>query len=317
MAETFKSIHFNVATETDENVKGMGVRPLVARSGPSRRKPVSFDNDEAAARFYLSSVFGRDNRATVRGLTAPHRPQIVPDLQLRDSQRSPLTKTSIVRFVQTKSSIPVFGSRAIVEMDNKRELLSVDAELANVEGISPIANIAPQKALQSIATSADIPIEELSGVEAPTLTFYRDEEKGHWHLAYYYVNVPAAPPAFFAGLRSHGTHVSLAKNHPELDYLVDAHDGSILLYWSSSPTLTRCKGLDEDGILRKFYGEQTGKGTYALCDTMQRIKTIDLGGQKSTLKLRRPLRSRTTRLRSSIARRRSLPIATPLLFAIF
>jgi bacillolysin len=280
MAETFQSIHFNVAAETDDNVRAVGSRPLIARSGPSRgRIPVSFDNDEAAARFYLSSVFARDGRATVRGLTAPHTPQIVPDLQLRDSQRSPLTKTSIVRFVQTKSSIPVFGSRAIVEMDNKRELLAVDAELANVDGVSSIANIAPQRALQSIATAADVPVDELSGVQAPTLTFYRDEEKQHWHLAYHYVNVPAAPPAFFDGLRSHGSHMSLARSHPELNYLVDAHDGSILLYWSSSPTLVRCKGLDEDGTLRRFFGDQIGQGTYALIDKMQRIKTIDLGGQ--------------------------------------
>jgi Zn-dependent metalloprotease len=281
MVETFQSIHFNVAAEPDENVKGVGSRPLVARSGPSReKKTVSFDNDEAAARFYLSGVFARDSRDTVRGLTAPHTPQIVPDLQLRDSQRSQLTKTSIVRFVQTKSSIPVFGSRAIVEMDSKRELLAVDAELANVEGVSPIANIAPQKALQIIATAANVPIDKLSSVQAPTLTFYHDEEKKHWHLAYHYVTVPAAPPEFFAGLRSHGSSdMSIAKSHPELDYLVDAHDGSILLYWSSSPTLVRCKGLDEDGVLRSFFGDQIGQGAYALLDKMQRIKTIDLAGQ--------------------------------------
>jgi bacillolysin len=280
MAETFQSIHFNVATETDENVKGVGSRPLVARSGHSRGQiPGSFDSDEAAARFYLSGVFGRDSRTAVRGLTAPHTPQIVPDLKLRDSQRSPLTKTSIIRFVQTKSAIPVFGSRAIVEMDHKQELLAIDAELANVEGVSPIANIAPQKALQSIATAANVHLDKLSGVQAPTLTFYRDEKTQHWHLAYHYVSVPAAPPAFFAGLKSHGGHMSLAKSHPELDYLVDAHDGSILLYWSSSPTLVRCKGRDEDGILRRFFGDQIGLGAYALLDKMQRIKTIDLGGQ--------------------------------------
>jgi bacillolysin len=280
MTETFQGIHFNVATEIDENVKAVGSRPFAARSGRSRgRIPVSFDNDEAAARFYLSRVFARDTRANVRGLTAPQSPQVVPDLQLRDSQRSQLTNTSIVRFVQTKSSIPVFGSRAIVEMDSKRELLAVDAELASVEGVSPLANIAPQKALQSIATAAEVPIDTLGGVQAPMLTFYRDEKNQHWHLAYHYVNVPAAPPAFFAGLRSHGSHMSLAKSHPELNYLVDAHDGSILLCWSSSPTLVRCKGLDEDGILRRFLGDQIGQGTYALLDSMQRIKTIDLGGQ--------------------------------------
>jgi bacillolysin len=286
MADTFQSIHFNVAAETDDNVKGVGARPLVARTGPSRvRASNSFESDEAAARFYLDGVLARDHRSNVRGLRSPEAPQIVPDLQLRDSQRSPLTKTSIVRFVQTKSSIPVFGSRAIVEIDNKRELLAVDAELADVEGVSPIANVAPQKALQSIAAAAEVSVESLIGVKAPTLTFYRDEdEKRYWHLAYHYENVPAAPAEFFVELKSHG-HMSLANSHPELDYLVDAHDGSILIYWSSSPTLVRCKGVDEESVVRKFYGDRVGEGMYVLRDKMQHITTIDLGGRSIDVKV--------------------------------
>jgi bacillolysin/neutral peptidase B len=278
MSETFQSIHFNVAGESDDSVEGVGARPLVLRAGPRTTPSNSFDNDEAAARFYLGNIFARDTRSGVRGLTAPQSPQVVPDLQLRDSQRSPLTNTSIVRFVQTKSSIPVFGSRAIVEMDDKRELLAIDAELADVKGVAPIANIAPKRALESIAIAANVSADSLGSVDAPKLTFYRDEDNNVWHLAYYFQGVPAAPEEFFAGMKSHGSHKSLASSRPELDYLVDAHDGSILLYWSSVPTLVRCEGYDEEGQLRKFYGDRTAQGTYALVDTMQRIKTIDLGG---------------------------------------
>jgi bacillolysin len=279
MPDTFQSIHYNVAGESDESVQGAGSRPLVLRAGPSRTAASnSFDDDEAAARFYLSNIFARDTRSGVRGLTAPQNPQVVPDLQLRDSQRSPLTNTSIVRFVQTKSSIPVFGSRAIVEMDNKRELLAVDAELATVEGVAPIAGLAPMQGLQNIATASKVAIEILNDVVAPQLTFYRDEDKNIWHLAYYFQNVPAAPEDFFTGMKSHAGHKALAATRPQLDYLVDAHDGSILLYWSSVPTLVRCDGVDEEGLLRNFYGDQTSQGTFALLDTMQRIKTIDAGG---------------------------------------
>jgi bacillolysin len=279
MQDTFQSIHFNVAGESDDKVQGAGSRPLALRAGPSRTAAsASFDNDEAAARFYLSNIFQRDARSNVRGLTAPQHPQIVPDLQLRDSQRSPLTNTSIVRFVQTKASVPVFGSRAIVEMDSKRELLAVDAELANVEGVAPIANIAPRQAMQSIAVASTVAIEKLGDVDAPKLTFYRDEDSKLWHLAYYFQNVPAAPKEFLAGLMSHGGHKSFAATRPQLDYLVDAHDGAILLYWSSTPTLVRCEGVDEEGELRRFFGDQVSEGVYALVDTMQRIKTIDLAG---------------------------------------
>ncbi len=279
MPDTFQSIHFNVAGESDDNIQAAGSRPLALRAGPSRAAAASsFDDDEAAARFYLSNIFARDQRSGVRGLTAPHNPQVVPDLELRDSQRSPLTNTSIVRFVQTKSSIPVFGSRAIVEMDSKRELLAVDAELATVEGVAPITGIAELQALKNIAAAAQVPVESLTNTDAPKTTFYRDEDKGIWHLAYYFRNIPAAPPEYFSGLKSHGGHRSLAQSRPQLDYLVDAHDGSILLYWSSTPTLVACQGLDEDGVNRKFYGELTAAGEFALIDTLQRIKTIDFGG---------------------------------------
>lgn len=280
MPEIFQSIHFNVAAETDESVKGIGSRPLVMRAGPSRGgAPTAFDSDEAAARFYLSNVFARDTRGSVRGLTAPQNPQVVPDLQLRDSQQSPFKNTSIVRFVQTKSSIPVFGSRAIVELDDRRELLAIDAELANVEGVASIANLSPKQALQNIADNAAVAVEKLGSVAPPTLTYYRDEDKHNWHLAYYFLNVPAAPPAFFQGMRSHGGYKSIAASSPELNYLVDAHDGATLMYWSSSPTLVRCEGQDEDGNVRKFFGEQGPQGTFVLLDTLRRIRTVDLRGQ--------------------------------------
>jgi bacillolysin/neutral peptidase B len=279
MAETFQSIHFNVAGESDDSVRAAGTRPLLTRAGATRAPEASsFNTDEAAARFYLGNILAGDARPGMRGLTAPQDPQVVPDLQLRDSQPSPLTKTSIVRFVQTKASIPVFGSRAIVELDKDRELLAVDAELAHVEGVAAIANIAPQQALQSIATASDVAVESLSGVQAPTLTFYRDEDKSLWHLAYYFRSVPAAPSEFFTGMKSHGGHRSLAASRPELEYLVDAHDGAILLYWSSAPTLVKCTGIDEEGLTRTFYGDKTAQGVYALIDSLQRIKTIDLGG---------------------------------------
>lgn len=122
MPATFHSIHFNVATGNDADVEAAGARPLALRGAPSRTAaPSSFNTDESAARFYLGNILRRDAHSIARGLAASNRPEVVPDLVLRDAQRSPLTNTSIVRFVQTKSSIPIFGSRAVVEMDNRRE----------------------------------------------------------------------------------------------------------------------------------------------------------------------------------------------------
>src|SRR5579863_1788754 len=283
MSETFQSIHMNVAAEADESVIQVGSRPLALRAGASRTATASlFGNDEAAARYYLSNVFARDTRPSVRGLTAPHDPKIVPDLELRDSQLSPLTDTSIVRFVQTKASIPIFGSRAIVEMDRNRELLAVDAEIANVEGVSPVAGIAPKTALQSIAVAAKVKAESLNDVDAPKLTFYRDEQTNRWHLAYYFQKVRVAPQEYLKGLKSHGPHKSIVATHPCMDYLIDAHDAALLLYWSSTPTIlasvTRCEGVDEEAVLRKFLGEKISDVQYTLNDSLLRIKTVDRGG---------------------------------------
>jgi bacillolysin len=173
MVEVFRSIHFNVASESDETVEAAGARPIARRGAPLRAvAPNAFNDEEAAARFYLNNILQRDVSPTLRGLTAPERPEVVPDLRLRDTQRSALTKTSIVRFVQTKAAIPIFGSRAIVEMDDKRELLGIDAELAEVVGVSPIAQVSHLQALTNIATAANSTVEKLQSVNSPELQFF-------------------------------------------------------------------------------------------------------------------------------------------------
>lgn len=277
MAEGFQSIHFSAAAADEQGMERAGARPLTRRAGPTlSQQPKSFESAEAAARFYLSNVLAGDTRPGMRGLTAPHSPQVVPDLRLRDSKPSPLTRTSIVRFEQTKESVPVFGANAVVELDQSNDLLSIDAQLAQVDEVSPIAAIAPKQAIASIAKLVQADSATLTGHAAPELNFFRDDEKGRWHLVWYVRNVPAAPPDFVSGLKSHGHGSSLAFRAPQLDYLVDAHDGAVVRYWSSNPTLVRCTGRDESGVVRTFYGSAR-QGKVALSDPLRRIVTIDLG----------------------------------------
>ena len=284
MAEGLHSIHYNIADQGDDDLRASGIRPLVLRGGGRPRgaeAAPTFNNDESAARFHLSQLLERDTRPTLRGLTAPESPAVMPDLSLRDRQDSPLTNTLTVRFVQTKDSIPVFGSRAVVEMDRNRELLAVDATLAKVEGVPHMAALSPAEALARIASLTKVPVPAFQDVKPPELNFYHDDEKNHWHLAYYYRNVPAAPEDFIKGTKSHGIGRSLAQSHPELDYLVDAHDGTILLYWSSTPTAiavpTSCCGIDEDGVAQKFYGQKNGSD-FEMNDPWRKIRTYDFGG---------------------------------------
>src|SRR6185436_15390547 len=70
-------------------------------------------------------------------------------------------------------------------------------------------------------------------------------------------------------------------DYPELDYLVDAHDGTILNYYSATPMVmpVRCSGNDENGVNRQFFAVQVaGTADYELHDPMRSIRTFDLSG---------------------------------------
>jgi fungalysin/thermolysin propeptide len=233
MPSGFHDLYFHIADEAADRPRGIGARaPTLRGATMSARASELAPNQEAAARMYLSAVLGgQDRPPTMRSLTAPDRPELVPDLRLRDTQTLPRTdakaardaryrETTLVRFVQTARSIPIFGSRAVVELDPNNELVAVDASLANVKGVSHIPALSVAQALQRIADSSGATIEQLQNVNAPELTFFHDEEKDKWHLAYFFENVPAAPNEFVQGLKSHGVGRSPGQRHPELDYLV-------------------------------------------------------------------------------------------------
>lgn len=282
----FESIHFNVVDRADHEVEALGALPVAVRGGGSAKGgPVSagsqFNSEESAARFYLGRVFERDARSAMRGLAAPASPEVVPDMKLRDTLRSALTGTSTVRFIQTKFSVPIFGSRANVELDGNRELLAIDAEVAEVPDVPAVASLSPAEALERIAKLTSALPGSLQQVEAPELTFVNDEDNHAWRLSYYFRSVPAAPPKFIESIHSHGMGRSLAALQAELDYLVDAHDGKIFLYWSSGPTVdipSQCSGNDVDGASRQFYG-RLGTAGFEMIDPLGRIRTFDFQGK--------------------------------------
>ena len=282
----FKTLRFHVAEKGEEDLRAVGTRSLTLR-GVGRPRPLAgelgFNNDEAAARFYLGQVLGQDSRPTVRGLTAPDRAEVVPDLRFLSTQDSPLTRTRVVRFDQTQASIPIFGSHVVVELDQTRELVAVDAELAEIRGVAPVATLSPAQALESIAQLIGITAGALAESDPPELTFYHDDDKDSWHLAYFFKKVPAAPSDFLKSAserrgRGHGMGPSPRQRHPLLNYLVDAHSGDVLLYYSAIPMLdipSKCKGIDEGDVQREFWGRQV-EGAFEMIDPIRAIKTYDL-----------------------------------------
>jgi bacillolysin len=284
MASPFRNVRFH-ATESDQDeLLSLGSRPRGLRGGAAHLGAIgeTFDNDEAAARFYLTRVFARHDSSTVRGMAAVDQPQAVPDMRVVHTQESPLTATRLVTFEQTQTSIPIFGSIARIEMDKKRRLVAVDAEVTDVPDVAPVASISPADALQRIAAFTGVDASALVAVTPPELTYYHDDNKDSWHLAYFFRNVPAAPTEFTTEVaegRGHGLGRSPRELRPRLHYLIDAHNGDVLRYYSAAPTLTvpgKIRGTDEEDREQEFFGRQVDGG-FELYDPLRAIKTHDLG----------------------------------------
>lgn len=189
-----------------------------------------FASDEAAARHHLSAIIADDSRPVVRGITAPERPEQVPDLRLVGVQDVPETEARVVRFEQMQANIPVFGGHAICELNRDRGLLSARGEVAQVEGVSPRASVAPDEALERVAKLAGVDPSELAEVDPPQLNFFRDDD-GRWRLVWLFQRVPAAPPELLEETRGHGLGPSPREHDPLVDYLLDAHDGEVVFYY--------------------------------------------------------------------------------------
>jgi Zn-dependent metalloprotease len=238
---------------------------------------ITFNTDEAAARFYLDQLFDRDERPGVRSLTAPERPQVVPDLRLVETHAIPTAGTRVLRFQQYERDIPVFGTRAVVELDNERKARSVGAELAEVGEAPPVATLSPRDAFARLAKALKLPPGDLVDVAPPTLTFFEDERRQEWHLAYLFTGVPgrAHPRA-----RDHGMAPSPRSAEPRLNCLIQATGtGSLLFQYGADPSLAdlpvQCHGLDELDQDVRFWGRSLG-GSFLLDDPQRKAQTYDL-----------------------------------------
>lgn len=291
MSKGFEKIRFNVGEKSDDELQAVNTRRF-ARRGIGRpksldEKSVLFNNDEAAARYYLGKVLAEDKRPTVRGLAAEGRAEAVPDAQVTSSRHLPLTKTRLVQFDQTKDSIPIFGSLLNVEMDESRELIGVSGKVTSVTGVSPIPTLSVSDALNRIESFSQMERGSLHDkVQPPELRFFYGEQLERWHLAYFFRKVPAASKEYIESATSckshgHGLGSSPRSMNPLLDFLVDAHDGKILLYYSATPLLAmpdipvKCKGSDVFNTDQEFWGRKTPSG-FEMVDPLRFISTYDL-----------------------------------------
>jgi bacillolysin len=287
--ETF---HYHVAEDAErdraEARSAESFRPELSAEADTDATSVRFTSNEAAARYYLDELLQSDERPALRSVLESESPERVPGLVVESERDLRPLGTHQVRFAQTHQAIPIFGTSAVVELTQGRDLVSVSAQLDEVTGVDAVESLSRAEALRKVEeyTGTTIPAE--AGVSG-RLTFYKAEDTLAWHLAWLFPELPAAPPESAEEMADEHREDALAGHGlgprpvpPSVTYLVDAHDGAILFHFSAVPTAVpvpaRCTGVDEDEAQQTFLGERaaaTGT-TCRLADSLRSVRTYDL-----------------------------------------
>jgi bacillolysin len=285
MSESLQGLHYHAG---EDNQAGRAPESFGRSPGGAEDVPaLTFNSNEGAARYYLDQLLQQDNREAMRSLVEPGRPERVPSLVVESERDLPALGTHSLRFSQTYRDIPIFGATALVELTDTRDLVSVNGKLGEAPEVSPVESLSRVEALAQVAdfTGADIPVE--SGVGA-RLNFYKDDADGSWHLAWFFQELPAEPPAVPDGDAGPDDEAMLGHGlgqrpvPPSFNYLVDAHDGRILFCYSATPTAlaipARCTGIDENEEEQAFFGELVAPSgtTCRLNDPRRMVRTYDL-----------------------------------------
>ncbi|MBZ5726654.1 MAG: M4 family metallopeptidase [Acidobacteriia bacterium] len=286
--------HFSESPEPAE--------PPRSRTAEARPSPIWSGSTEDAARYYLHQLLGKDTRPSLRGVALSADAQLVPGLAKEkafeipwpfDKARNPVRRgsgtgkpsgraTSLVRFRQVHGEIPVFGSSAVVELDESRKLISADVNVADLSEVPREPKLSEEDARHALAGFVTVPLEKLGPVRG-SLVYVHDRADDRWRLAWLYQKVPASPPPMAAPGNSPGelTGESPRQMPPRFDYLVDAGTGRVLRWYGSAPALREmapagCNGRDEDGASCAFLGRRiAAPPCIEMHDELHRLITMD------------------------------------------
>lgn len=245
-------------------------------------------SDEAAGRQHLETFLQDAGNEWMHDLTAPERPQTMPDMALRTVTPAPGIATNSVTFQQTSDNIPIFGAKVILDLDHDTQsLVAINGKVIARPGaeISRLASLSAAQALERIAVWCGQPVAA-AGNAAAEMSWYFDEKTGQWHLTYRFRSLPLRPKAAEAEVHDHrpgvgcGSQIALP---PSFDYFVDAQTGDIVFYFSTTAHAGGAQavpvpmsGNDCNAKPRTFFG-LAGAGGYFLVDSQRNIETYDYG----------------------------------------
>ena len=277
MSARFNHFQYHVSDDPEARDRSRLAASFRSRTGIDAAR---FTSAEAAARFYIAQKLREQDAPAFRSAIAADRPERVPDLAVRTERELPVTGTTIVRFDQTHERIPVFGGEAVVELDEARELVAMDVRLGDVAGVSARPTLTTEEAVTRVAEASGTRLDAAT-LPVAGLTYFQDDDAGSWHLAWHLHDVPAQlPEARSSGpTQGHRLDMSPREARPLVEYLVDAHDGTILYYYGATPTAipVKLRGTDENGDLQDGIWGNKLPSAYALQDPIRNIQTFDLG----------------------------------------
>lgn len=291
MAAKFKNFTFN-ASDVVSETRSLGAPKSLsgelstdAKTAESTEALDHLFSDEAAARHYAEKLLQSARDDDLSPAIAPEESSVMPGLALERTEELYPAKTRTLHFEQRSHSIPIFGTNAVVEIEaDTRRLVSFDAQLTNPPDVSSVASISPSEALERLADDCASPIRDRESIDAPQLCFFAENEGEDWHLTYHFKDVPGAPREVAETLEAghthgHGIGPSPRDQFLHFDYLVDAHSGDVVYYFSAQPFIdvpVVCEGNDEFGVRRQFFGRSKAAG-FELIDPLRNIETYDHG----------------------------------------
>lgn len=237
----------------------IGHPAFAARVAPS----LNVLDPETAAKRYLNQALASKS---VPQLTAPKAGAVESEFKSLGVETVPLTGTTTVKFRQTYSGIPVYGSLVTVELDDKNELVSLNSSLGEPPSISPIAKISPQEALKIVADNREYQTKFDDVV--PKLHYYFDRNTSKWRLVFILEDVTITPK------KTRSSNTSLAPKY--MDYVVDAHTGTIVAQLPRTPSLASATETAIDGKNQKRQITiESNRKNKLLKNTQLNIQTFD------------------------------------------
>lgn len=212
---------------------------------------------ETAARNYLDQALAS---SATPGFTAPVADAVPSEFKSLGTESIPLTGTTIVKFRQNFSKIPVYGSLVTIELDESNKLLGINSALGTPAAVDAVAKISAAEAVKAVKAYPGH-TKDLNKV-VPRLNYYFDAGASKWRLVFILEDVPVVPD-------SKGPSPVL------MDYVVDANSGKVVAALPRTPTIAAQEtALDGLGKPRTFELDKTGN-IKLLKDSTLNVQTFD------------------------------------------